>query len=167
METKTCRNWQDWMLWKGGIAVRRWIITGAIVALALLLGLLIWQLDVPNWQKLDLNRIRTRPESTTVFDAQGASVGALSAVQPRSSMRLDEVPGDVIQAFLTAEDQRFYSHSGVDVKRIFGALWHDLTTFSLEQGASTITQQLIKLTHLSSEKTLSRKVQEAFLARKL
>ena len=167
METKTCRNWQDWMLWKGGIAVRRWIWTGAIVVLVLLLSLLIWQLDIPSWQQLDLERIRTRPESTTVFDAQGARVGALSAVQPRSSVRLSEVPDGVIAAFLTAEDQRFYSHSGVDVKRIFGALWHDLTTLSLEQGASTITQQLIKLTHLSSEKTLSRKVQEAYLARKL
>ena len=147
--------------------MRRWIWTGVLAALALLLGLLIWQLDIPNWQRLDLNRIRTRPESTTVFDAQGARVGTLSAVQPRSSVRLDEVPVDVVQAFLTAEDQRFYSHSGVDVKRIFGALWHDLTTLSLEQGASTITQQLIKLTHLSSEKTLSRKVQEAYLARQL
>ncbi|MDO5323903.1 MAG: PBP1A family penicillin-binding protein [Clostridia bacterium] len=147
--------------------MRRWIWTGAIVALVLLMGLLVWQLDIPNWQQLDLERIRTRPESTTIFDAQGARVGALSAVQPRSSVRLGEVPEDVVQAFLTAEDQRFYSHSGVDVKRIFGALWHDLTTLSLEQGASTITQQLIKLTHLSSEKTLSRKVQEAYLARQL
>lgn len=147
--------------------MRRWIITGVLAALALLLGLLVWQLDIPNWQRLDLECIRTRPESTTVFDAQGAQMGTLSAVQPRSSVRLSEVPDEVVQAFLTAEDQRFYSHSGVDVKRIFGALWHDLTTLSLEQGASTITQQLIKLTHLSSEKTLSRKVQEAFLARQL
>ena len=111
--------------------MRRRIWTGVLVALALLLGLLIWQLDVPNWQKLDLNRIRSRPESTTVFDAQGARVGALSAVQPRSSVRLGEVPEGVVQAFLTAEDQRFYKHHGVDVKRIFGALWHDLTTLSL------------------------------------
>ena len=147
--------------------MRRWIWTGVACVLVLLTGLLIWQLDIPNWQKLDLDRIRSRPESTAVFDGQGAQVGALGAVQTRSSVRLNEVPEDVIQAFLTAEDQRFYSHGGVDVKRIFGALWHDLTTLSLEQGASTITQQLIKLTHLSSEKTLSRKVQEAFLARKL
>ena len=50
---------------------------------------------------------------------------------------------------------------------MFGALWHDLRTLSLEQGASTITQQLIKLTHLSGEKTLSRKAQEAILALQL
>ena len=50
---------------------------------------------------------------------------------------------------------------------MFGALWHDIRTMSLEQGASTITQQLIKLTHLSGEKTLSRKAQEAVLALRL
>ena len=64
--------------------MRRWIITGVLAALALLMGLLVWQLDIPNWQRLDLERIRTRPESTTVFDAQGAQVGTLSAVQPRT-----------------------------------------------------------------------------------
>ena len=144
--------------------MRKWIWTAVAGVLLLLFGLIYWQLDLPNWQKLDLARIQARPESTVVYDALGNEAGTLGAVQPRSSVRLSEVPQDVIDAFLTAEDQRFYSHGGVDVKRIFGALWHDLTTFSLEQGASTITQQLIKLTHLSSEKTLSRKVQEAYLA---
>ena len=73
--------------------MRRWIWTGAIVVLVLLLGLLIWQLDIPSWQQLDLERIRTRPESTTVFDAQGARVGALlvSRVRIRPALL---VPGD-------------------------------------------------------------------------
>ena len=69
--------------------MRRWIWTGVACVLVLLTGLLIWQLDVPNWQKLDLDRIRSRPESTAVFDGQGAQVGALGAVQPRSSVRLN------------------------------------------------------------------------------
>ncbi len=147
--------------------MRKWIWTAVGGVLLIGLGLFLWQLDIPNWQDLDLERIRARPESTVVYDAQGNPAGSLSAAQARESVRLTEVPDPVAQAFIAAEDQRFYSHSGVDVKRIFGALWHDLTTLSLEQGASTITQQLIKLTHLTSEKTLSRKVQEAFLARKL
>ncbi len=147
--------------------MRRWIYLAALGAAMALCGLLIWQLDLGSWQALDLGKIRTIPESTLVLDAEGQSVGALYTARSRKSVSLKQIPDHVINAFLAAEDQRFYQHSGVDYKRIFGALWHDLKTMSLEQGASTITQQLIKLTHLSSEKTLSRKAQEAVLARKL
>lgn len=147
--------------------MRKWIyIAGAALAVGLL-GIFIWQLDLPNWQRLDLERIQKLPESTVVYDEAGQKAGAIYTARERVYVELDEIPEHVIAAFITAEDQRFYQHSGVDIKRIFGALWHDIKTMSLEQGASTITQQLVKLTHLSSEKTLSRKVQEAFLARKL
>ena len=70
-------------------------------------------------------------------------------------------------AFLAAEDARFYSHPGFDLIRIAGAALHDLRAGSYVEGASTITQQLIKLTHLSSEKTLNRKVDEAILSYRL
>ena len=94
-------------------------------------------------------------------------MGPLYAARERIFTELEEIPGHVTAAFIAAEDQHFYKHSGIDLKRIFGALWHDLKTRSLEQGASTITQQLIKLTHLTSEKTLARKAQEIVLARRL
>ena len=144
--------------------MRKWIVIGLCAALALGLGLLVWQLDLPNWQALDLARIRQTPESTVVYDADGRSAGALYAANPRRPVTLDEVPAHVVQAFLAAEDQRFYSHHGFDPKRMLGALWHDIRTLSFQQGASTITQQLIKLTHLTSEKTISRKLQEIVLA---
>ncbi len=144
--------------------MRKWIGIALIALFVLGIGLLIWQLDLPNWQTLDISRIRATPESTVVYDADGQRVGALYATSERSRVSLSDVPPDVIQAFLSAEDQRFYSHHGFDIKRIFGALWHDLRTMSFQQGASTITQQLIKLTHLTSEKTISRKLQEIVLA---
>ena len=147
--------------------MRKWLPIAIAAAVALGLGLLVWQLDLPNWTRLDLNRVRSTPESTVVYDANGNETGALYAVNARSYVELNDVPKEVVQAFIAAEDQRFYKHSGFDVKRIFGALWHDLRTMSLSQGASTITQQLIKLTHLTSEKTFSRKVQEIVLARQL
>lgn len=147
--------------------MRRWIYIAAAALSVALLGILIWQLDLPNWQSLDLEKIQKMPESTVIYDQAGHKVGAIYTARERIYVPLDKIPQHVVDAFITAEDQRFYSHSGVDVKRIFGALWHDIKTMSLEQGASTITQQLIKLTHLTSEKTLSRKVQEAFLARRL
>ena len=147
--------------------MRKWLPIALSAAAAVILGALIWQLDLPSWQRLDLDRIRETPQSTVVYDANGSSTGALYAANERSRVELEDVPESVIQAFIAAEDQRFYQHGGYDVKRILGALLHDLRTMSFSQGASTITQQLIKLTHLTSDKTISRKVQEIVLARQL
>ena len=139
---------------------KKWLGLGLLGMAVLGIGLIIWQLDLPNWQALDLERIRSRPTSTSLYDAKGNELGPLGSRQERVYTELDEIPGYVKAAFIAAEDQRFYEHSGIDIRRIFGALWHDIKTRSLAQGASTITQQLIKLTHLTSEKTLARKAQE-------
>lgn len=144
--------------------MRRWIYIAVAAVIIAGAGVFIWKLDLPNWQKLDLDKIQKVPESTIVYDANGQKAGALCAAQERKYVSLGSIPDHVIEAFITAEDRRFPNHSGVDIRRIWAALWHDVKTMSLEQGASTITQQLIKLTHLSSDKTLSRKVQEAVLA---
>ncbi len=80
---------------------------------------------------------------------------------------LSEMPTYLPQAFIAVEDKRFYSHNGIDYKRILGATARNLLSFSLKEGASTITQQLIKNTHLTGEKTFKRKLIEAKLARKL
>ena len=68
------------------------------------------------------------------------------------------------KAFISAEDARFYEHPGVDVIRIVGAAWADIKAGGYVQGASTISQQLIKLSHLTADKTISRKLEEAVLA---
>ena len=146
---------------------KKWILAAALTLTAALLALLLYQLDLGAWQSLDLSRIRNQPLATVVFDREDAAAGALSGAVNRVWVSLEDLPSYVPQAFVAAEDSRFYSHHGVDVRRIFGALLHDAATLSLSQGASTITQQLIKLTHLTSEKTLARKAQEAYLALKL
>ena len=142
-----------------------WIAAaGAIIAL---FGLLIWKLDIPNWERLDLDKIYAQPKSSIVCDASGQAVTALSGGQNRVWTAIDDIPVQLRSAFLAAEDQRFYEHHGISVRRILAALVSNLRTRSYGQGASTITQQLIKLTHLSGVKTLSRKAQEAFLALQL
>lgn len=142
-----------------------WI--GACAILAVLAGVLIWQLDIPNWQKLDIDKLYAQPRSSVVYDAHGNAVGAFATGSIRLWTPLSDIPDTVRNAFIAAEDQRFYDHSGISVRRILGALVSNLRTRSYSQGASTITQQLIKLTHLSSSKTLSRKAQEAVLALQL
>ena len=147
--------------------MRRYFKFIPILLAVLLLGIFIWKLDLPNWQKLDLEKIHAQPRTTIVYDGNGEETAALYAAQNRRWISLAEIPQHVSAAFIAAEDQCFYEHGGIDLRRIFGALWHDIKTFSLSQGASTITQQLIKLTHLSGEKTLSRKAQEIVLALRL
>ena len=79
-------------------------------------------------------------------------------------VRVEELPDFYLRAVVAIEDHRFYEHPGFDVIAICRAAWHDLTTLSLEQGGSTITQQLAKNLLLTQEKDFSRKVAEAFIA---
>lgn len=83
------------------------------------------------------------------------------------SISPDEITDSLKYAFVSVEDKRFYKHKGVDYIRIAGAAVSNLKSKSYAQGASTITQQLIKNTHLTQEKTLTRKLREIKLARQL
>ncbi len=84
--------------------------------------------------------------------------------QERRVVKLAEVPPLVVKAILAIEDERFYRHHGVDPIGLLRALWVDLRTMSLQQGGSTLTQQLMKNFFLTDERTVSRKVQEAIMA---
>ena len=116
---------------------------------------------------LDLEKIYASEETLLIKDRDGAVVSRLYLHENRVSIGLSALPDHVKNAFLAAEDARFYSHPGFDLIRIAGAALNDLRAGSYVEGASTITQQLIKLTHLSAEKTLDRKVDEAILSYRL
>ena len=106
-------------------------------------------------------------ESLLITDQSGSVVSRLYKTENRVSVDAATLPRHVTNAFIAAEDARFYSHPGFDLIRIGGAALNDLKAGSYVEGASTITQQLIKLTHLSAIKTLGRKVDEAILSYRL
>lgn len=85
----------------------------------------------------------------------------------RSIVEIDSLPKYVLDAFIDTEDKRFYSHHGYDFKRIVKATMVNLTRKSKSQGASTISQQLVKNALLSNEKTFSRKIKELVLSHKM
>ncbi len=104
-------------------------------------------------------------EPSVILDKNGDFYQELQGKEKREIVSIDEIPDIVQKAFISIEDERFEKHMGVDLLGIAQAAWQgikarDLTT----AGGSTLTQQLIKLTHLSPEKKLKRKVQEAYLA---
>ena len=120
--------------------------------------------DVASWQRLDPSRLTGLAQTGAIYDKDGAYVTTLVGKENRTVIAMDTLPDHVVSAFLAAEDLRFYKHPGFDVTRIFGALVSNLRTGGFGQGASTITQQLAKLSHLSSQKTIARKLEEIWLA---
>lgn len=115
--------------------------------------------DAPklNLAKLDV------PVSSKILDKDGNVITELGKEQ-RIKVSYKEIPKVVEDAFLSTEDVRFYSHNGVDLKRVFGAVLANITGGFGSQGGSTITQQLVKNAFLSPKKTIKRKVQEWYLA---
>ena len=81
--------------------------------------------------------------------------------------KIDELPEYVKNAFISIEDKEFYSHNGLNIRRILKATVNNLLSGYTKEGASTISQQLIKNIHLTSDKTLKRKIQEAYLTMQL
>ena len=132
-----------------------WLIAALLLAGALCTGVFV--LDIPHWQQLDPAKLSRLSQTSRLYDASGALVTKLRGAENRTLVSIDQVPLAVRGAFLAAEDLRFYEHHGFDLVRIFGAIVADLKSQSFSQGASTIDQQLVKLTHLSSEKTFARK----------
>ena len=88
-------------------------------------------------------------------------------LEDRKIIRLSEVPKVVIQAFVAAEDARFYQHTGLDLLSIARACYRNIEAGRIVQGGSTITQQVAKALYLSSEKKYMRKLKEAILAYKI
>ncbi|WP_418792227.1 transglycosylase domain-containing protein [Phosphitispora sp. TUW77] len=123
-------------------------------------GYIIYSIkEMPAWDPSALNF--NLP--TIIYDKDNNEIARIY-VENRELVTLQEVPQSVKNAILATEDIRFYEHKGIDIVRIGGALIADIKAGRAEQGASTITQQLIKRAFLSPEKKLVRKIQEAFLA---
>ncbi len=115
---------------------------------------------------LDLTLIDDQAQTSFIYDANRNLITDYKGTENRVMVSISQVPETLQHAFVAVEDARFYTHNGLDIKRIVGALVNNFITGS-QQGGSTITQQLIKNTILSSEQSYKRKIQEAYLAMQL
>lgn len=116
--------------------------------------------DVPHWQALDISRITAAPQTGRMYDSAGELITKIQGAENRVVIPLERIPVLTRQVFLAAEDLRFYNHHGIDFVRLFGALAANLREGGYAQGASTITMQLIRQSHLSTQKTIARKLEE-------
>jgi penicillin-binding protein 1A len=106
-------------------------------------------------------------QTTFIYDANARQLAALDSGQNRTLVQLNQVPQVVIDAILSTEDHNFYGHGAVDVLGIIRAAIADVRGQGNLQGASTITQQYVKLVYLGGQRTLTQKLKETALAIKL
>lgn len=142
-----------------------WCVTGLIAALAALV--FVYGNDLPDYKNL---ATYAPPVATRLYAADGSLLIEYAA-ERRVFIDFDDMPPQLVNAFIAAEDQNFWTHPGIDVQGILRASLNNImrmlgfnTKFS---GASTITQQVAKNFFLTSDRTISRKVKEAILALRL
>ena len=131
------------------------VITGSLAGL-----MLVYSVDLPQIHDLE----RYRPSTTTdLYDRKGRIIGSF-ALERREVVNYEDFAPVLRQAVISIEDKSFASHWGINVFRVAGAAWHDIRSHGRAQGASTLTMQLARNLFLSSERTSTRKIQEAYLA---
>ncbi len=127
---------------------------GSVVMLALAIP--AFEETVGNWRQAG-------DFAVTFTDRHGNEIGQRGIIQ-RDSVPIDEMPDVVIKSVLATEDRRFFDHYGIDFLGLFRAMGENLRANSVVQGGSSITQQLAKNLFLTNERTIERKIKEAFLS---
>jgi len=118
--------------------------------------------DLPDTNSL---RVRELAQSTKIYDRNGVLLYVKHTSEGiRTVVPLSAVSPHLVQATISLEDRTFYTHHGIDFRRVIGAALADITHQRVAQGGSTITQQLVKATLLTNERSVERKIKEAVLA---
>jgi penicillin-binding protein 1A len=112
-----------------------------------------------------LEKIQPEGYTTIIYDLQGNEVQKLHGADAnRIYVEYDQIPSFLGEAFIAIEDERFWRHNGVDLQGFMRAIFTNIRTRSFSEGASTITQQIIKNNVLTTDVTIERKLQEMYLA---
>jgi penicillin-binding protein 1A len=145
--------------WKRGAAeLASEGLTLAVGGLAVL-----YAVAIPALTEFDESKITTGRYAVTFVDRNGTEIGRRGILH-NDAVTLDELPDHLIKATLATEDRRFFEHFGIDVLGTFRALVENARANEVVQGGSSISQQLAKNLFLSNERSLVRKIKEAFLA---
>lgn len=121
--------------------------------------------------ELDINAITNLSEQSILLDSNQNLISNIPTEEIRTKIDIADMPDSLKNAYISIEDERFYKHKGVDIRRIVGAVYRDAVNIISGSdnlhGASTLTQQVIKNTVLTNEISIKRKVKEIYLALKL
>lgn len=152
-----------------GLLTRRTLATTFLIALAIAAGAALYSI----WQiKQDVDAVAAKftldpgPQSTLIYDSKNQVISTLFK-EHRLPVNLEEMSDEVVNAVVVTEDRRFFDHRGVDFRRVAGSMLANVRRGRIVQGGSTITQQFVRGAFLDRSRTYSRKVREAWLARRL
>ncbi|WP_046863718.1 transglycosylase domain-containing protein [Microvirga massiliensis] len=138
-------------------------LTSEGVTLGLAGGVLMLGLAIPAFRETDEGWLKTQELAVTFLDRYGQEIGR-RGIRHDDSYQLEDYPDYLVKAALATEDRRFYDHWGIDPIGTFRALTVNARDGGVVQGGSSITQQLAKNLFLTNERSLERKIKEAFLA---
>lgn len=137
-----------------------------VVAAIIILGTLVTSIVLGIFKKapvIDPSEYRSQlSETSRIYSSDGKLVESLISDQFSEFVPYEDIPKNLVNAIVAIEDERFFEHSGVDYKRVAGAIVHDIKTKSFEQGASTITMQLAKNLYTSFSKSVVRKITDVY-----
>jgi penicillin-binding protein 1A len=151
------------------VPIVKWLAIATLAGIALMvstIAFVFWMYgrdpNLPNIQKLSDYKPK---QITTIMDSNDRRIGELG--ERRTFVPYDKIPPIVVDAFIAAEDNNFWKHGGVDYYGMVRAFFANLRAGHTKEGASTITQQVVKNFLLSNERSFKRKIQEIILARRL
>ncbi|GAA1951677.1 hypothetical protein GCM10009798_08660 [Nocardioides panacihumi] len=153
---RTVKGWLLWLLKWGLVAA-----LGLVVVLAIVLFVAYQKTTIPSPNKA------FQTQTTSIYYAGGKSKIGQFAVQNRESIPYSQMPDCMKQGVVDAENRSFWTDKGIDPKGIIRAAFSNAKGGQTTQGASTITQQYVKILYLNQERTYTRKIKEAFLSLKL
>lgn len=142
-------------------------LIGALSFLIMLSALFCTYLIITKDAVLDHDKLSKPSQNITIFDENGNEITNASTANKHKSVKLSDLDETCINAFIASEDRNFYSHNGLNYGRMIKALFKNIAAGAFKEGASTISQQLIKNTHLSQDKTIKRKLNEIRLTKQL
>ncbi len=124
-----------------------------------------WVIHLKSTTHLNKELLNSFTSPISIYDNNGQKL--TESISGSPYIKIDNLHKYTLSSFIDIEDKNFYTHNGLNLPRIIKAFFTNLMSGDIEQGASTITQQLIKNTHLTNEKTYERKIKEAILALQL
>lgn len=145
-------------------------IVCSCVIVATILGCVFYVTQLKNsdaYVDFDTNKLNEVYTSLTILDCNGKPIEEPLYLNGYKQIPIDALHDYTYMAFVAVEDKRFFNHNGIDYRRIIGAALNNIKSGRYKEGASTISQQLIKNTHLNNSKTVRRKINELLLAKEL
>lgn len=150
---------------KQGMFKRIIMILGILVGIGLVAGGVTFAYFVSGTPELDESLLKD-PIASKIYD-KNKKLLSEEGIENREYVNYEDIPELVQDAVLATEDVRFYDHHGIDFYRLGAAVLSNVTDGFGSQGASTLTQQVVKRSYLTPDKTIKRKVQEMWLSVKL